>query len=107
MEQPSQHLHEKYRKKKQIDRFLIPVQETLKVRGKIFYHESAQAHSMIRLTKDVLSHYPQLREKSSSFSYVMIVPSSKEELNEQFKKMKENVDEIPIILFLERNSAEE
>ena len=83
------------------------MQETLKVRGKVFYHESAQAHSLIRLTKEVLSRYPQLREKQASFSYVMIVPRSKEELKKQLQELREKPERVPIILFLERDFSKE
>ncbi len=76
------------------------------VRGEIFYHESAQAHSIIRLTKELLCHYPQLREKSASFSYLMVVPRSIEEVKKQLKELKKYPERVPIILFLERDNLE-
>ena len=83
--------------------FLAPLQEIPKVRGKIFYHENARAHSVIRLTKELLCHYPQLREKNSAFSYLMIVPRSMDEVKAQLKELKKNPEKVPIILFLERD----
>lgn len=101
------HLQETQKKRieKKDTLFLSPLEEVPKVRGKIFYHESSQAHSVLRFTKEILCHYPQLRDKSSSFSYLMVVPRSIEEVKTQLKELKKNPKRIPIILFLEREPS--
>lgn len=84
------------------DKLLLPLQDALTIRGKIIYYENAQAHSLIRLTRDVLSQYPQLREKQSSFSYIMKVPRTREEVKRQLKEIEKNPSKFPIFLFFER-----
>lgn len=84
------------------EKILLPLQEVLMIRGKVIYHENAQAHNVIRLSRDVLLQYPQLREKDSSFSYTMILPRTREEVKQQLKNFRKKTKMFPIFLFLER-----
>lgn len=85
---------------------LQPNQEVINVKGKLFYHESAQSHSVIKLTKEVLYNYPQLKEKMSSFSYNMFLPRSNKEVEELMKSFEKEINAVPILLFFERNNKD-
>lgn len=83
--------------------FLNPSQETLKITGKLFYSEGDQSWNVIRLKKEILHKFPQLKEKSSKFSYQMVVPQSSDEIKDLLKEVRES---IPILLFLCREKNE-
>jgi viroplasmin and RNaseH domain-containing protein len=78
---------------------LAPKRETLEIEGKLFYSEGSQAWNIIRLKKDLLYNFPQLKEKRSNFSYKMIMPHSLEELKSMIKNLESNSPNIPILLF--------
>jgi hypothetical protein len=83
--------------------FLVPSQQLLRTNGKVLYNESAQAHNILKINKTVLNKYPQLREKSSSFRYDMIVPETHEEMLQFIQEIKKG-RLIPICLFFEKVS---
>ena len=83
---------------------LVPKLETLEVIGKLFYNEGSQAWNIIRLKKDLLFQFPQLKEKRSNFSYKMIMPSSLNELKKKVKEIEKNSESIPILLFFRKSN---
>jgi hypothetical protein len=82
-------------------RLLAPSKEAVIVDGKIFYSEGHQAWNVIRLKKEVLHEYPQLRNKRESFGYKMIIPKDSETIKKVLKEISENA--IPILLYLCKN----
>lgn len=84
------------------EKLLLPYQDVLKIRGKVIYHENAQAHNIIRLNREMLLQYPQLREKQSQFSYIMVVPRTREEVKKQLDDIQNNPNKFPILLFFEK-----
>ena len=85
--------------------FLQPTKEALKVEGRIIYQESAQAWNTIKLKREVLFLYPQLRDKRGQLKYTMIIPRSSQEIKSQINKLI-NTNKIPILLFLEKREIE-
>ena len=83
---------------------LSPNRQNVKISGKLNYNEGSQSWNLIRLKKEVLHEFPQLREKSASFGYTMIISKSKEGFEELIQKEK---DGFPILLFLSRNIKED
>ena len=83
---------------------LSPTQEPVKINGKLSYCEGDQSWSNLRLKKEILHRFPQLKEKSSRFSYTMIVPKSQEEAKKSLQETKESV---PILLFLCKETKRE
>jgi len=81
--------------------FLKPNQEVVKVEGSVLYQESAQAWNTIKLKREVLFLYPQLRDKSSKLKYTMIIPKSNEEIMAQIDEVISS-NKMPILLFLEK-----
>lgn len=78
---------------------LSPGSGIVVVKGKLFYSEGAQSWNVIRLRREVLHEFPELKEKSSSFGYKMIIPKSKQEA-EKVLDIEKNA--VPILLFFNK-----
>ena len=82
--------------------FLTPSHETLDIKGKLLYSEGSQAWNIIRLKKEILREFPQLKEKRSKFSYKMIVPKSYSDVKVVIENF-EGLKVIPILLLFCRD----
>ena len=69
------------------------------IQGKIAYAEGFQAWNLIRLKKEIIDEFPQLREKRSSFLYRVVFHRTHEELLKEIKKLR-NYDVMPMLLLL-------
>ena len=82
-----------------------PAQDVFKIEGNVLYQESAQAWNTIKIKRELLFLYPQLRDKRSPAKYTMLVPRSGEETKKQVEAfIRQN--KIPILLFLEKEEIE-
>jgi hypothetical protein len=82
---------------------LAPKNETPEIFGKLLYGEGAQAWHIIRLKREILQKFPQLKEKRSSFCYKMIMPRDFKEFKDKIKEMENNsACCVPIILGMYR-----
>lgn len=79
---------------------LKPNEEAVKVEGKLFYNDGSW--NTIRLKKEVLSVFPQLKEKESTFSYTMVIPKSVEESKKALLEIEAN-GRIPILLLIDKD----
>ena len=79
-------------------RTLIP-RKIINIDGKIAYGEGFQSWNLIRLKKEIINEFPQLKEKRSSFSYKLIFHRTFEELLKEIKKLK-NENVMPMLLWL-------
>jgi len=75
--------------------------DTLNIIGKMSYKESLQAWNVIQLRKEILTIFPQLKEKRSKFGYEMFYNRSSEELKKVMDDL-EKQDLTPILLMLGR-----
>ena len=73
------------------------------VDGKILYSEGDQAWNLIRLKKDVINEFNQLKEKSSKFSYHMAYFRAYEELEKAVKSLKKE-GALPVLVWFYRDS---
>ncbi|MBW6442292.1 hypothetical protein K0A97_00730 [Patescibacteria group bacterium] len=80
---------------------LSPNNRIVKIKGKIHYSEGAQSWNIIRLKKEILYEFPELKEKSSNFGYTMIIPKSKESFKELLSEIEQKA--LPIFLFLNKS----
>jgi len=87
--------------------FLPPKKETLKVKGNLFYNESAQSWSVIRFKKEVLQEFPQLKEKRGSFGYFMVMNRSYKEIKREMAELEKKQEVLPILLFLCKRKQKE
>lgn len=69
-------------------------------KGKVLYSQGDRAWSLVRLKKDILDKFPQLREKRIKFSYEMVIHKTYNDLEKAIKDLKKNEEAIPILLFL-------
>lgn len=76
----------------------LPRREPVKIKGSLLYNESAQAWNIIRLKKEVLNEFPELKEKRGSFQYTMIIPRSEKELDKTFIEQLKAQNIFPIFL---------
>ncbi len=79
---------------------LSPGSRIVEVRGKLFYSEGDQSWNLIRLRREVLHEFPQLKEKSSTFGYTMLIPKTKGEIEEALTKFEKTA--VPILLFFNK-----
>lgn len=73
------------------------------IEGNVAYAEGFQAWNLIRLKKEIIDEFPQLREKRSRFTYQMIFHRTYKELLKTIKKLKNN-DVMPMLMFLYKES---
>lgn len=53
------------------EKILQPSRTFIDLRGKIAYGDSSQSWSNIRLKRDIVNEFPELKNKKASFSYRM------------------------------------
>jgi len=75
-------------------------EEALVVEGKLYYSESSQAWSIIRLRSELVSKMPKLKEKTANISHRIIWHLSYKRLLEGLHKMEKNGEPVPMIMFL-------
>lgn len=85
---------------------LSPMREVLKIKGKLSYSEGDQAWTNLRLKKEILQKFPHLREKQSSFMYVMKIYDSHKELKQEIEALEKQSGAIPIIFMIGREKEE-
>ena len=69
------------------------------IEGKIAYAESFQSWNIIRLKKEIIDEFPQLKEKRSSFSYKLVFCRDFKELLNKVKNLK-NDDVMPMLMWM-------
>ena len=83
------------------NKIIQPKHETLELEGELSYSEGLRAWNLIRLKKDILREFPQLKERREKFAYKMIMHRTFEDLKKSLKEL-ENQKVIPIFLFFSR-----
>jgi len=81
---------------------LQPSKNILDVKGKIAYTMSSRSWNMIRLKKEMLDEFPQLRDKRLKASYRMVFYRNPVELFLAVEKIMDNKEELPILLYFEQ-----
>lgn len=76
----------------------------IEVDGKIIYSEGNQAWNIIKLKKEVLTEFYQLKEKRSKFSYGMAYYRTYAELEKAVRKIKKENKVLPFLVFLYKDS---
>ena len=78
---------------------LRPFDDVLDIMGSVSYSEGYGAWNTIRLKKEVLQEFPQLKEKTAKIRYKLIFYKDYEEFIEAVMKMRENNEPLPILLY--------
>ncbi len=85
---------------KKIFREVILPKTIIKSKGRIYYKESSQAWCFLRLRKEIIDEFNQLREKYSKFSYDAVYYRTYEELENALKDLKKTGQPLPILMWL-------
>lgn len=85
---------------------LYPKNEAPKVIGRLIYSESHQSWNTIRIRKEIIQKFPQLREKTGNFIYKMNMYDSYKNIVKELSSMEKNKEAIPILLMLCRCKSE-
>ncbi len=72
----------------------------INVKGKIHYNESKQAWSNIKLKRELINEFPQLKEKRSNFSYELMFCRTSDDLNKALKELSKKGEIMPMLMFL-------
>ena len=78
--------------------FLNPL-NILNLEGNLIYKEGDQAWSILRLRKEILTEFPQLKEKRSKLCYCINFIKDYDSLIDLVKKMKEEKKPLPLLLW--------
>jgi hypothetical protein len=84
----------------------ISPRKIVKVNGILSYDEALQAWSILRLRKDLINEFNQLKEKRSKFSYELLFYRSYEEFEKAMKDLVKKEEVLPILMFLKKEIRE-
>lgn len=79
---------------------LRPRREKIELKGKLSYRESTGSWSVLRLGKELVSEFPQLKEKTSSFGYKLVFYHEYALLEKFIRKLKKDKEAVPILVWL-------
>ncbi len=65
-------------------------------------YESKQAWSNIKLKRELINEFPQLKEKRANFFYELMFCRTSEDLNKALKELSKKGEITPILMFLFR-----
>lgn len=74
------------------------IHDMIEVKGPMTYNESAQAWNIIRLRKEVLHEFPDLKDKRTTFGYKLVIPRNAEAIKKLTVKSLESPNVLPIFL---------
>ena len=84
--------------------FLRPKKQEVDSSGKMSYGESVRAWNTIRLKKEFVNEFPDLKNRSFKVKYNINFQQSYADLEKKLKKMKRLNMPVPILLLFERDS---
>lgn len=76
-----------------------PYDDVLDIMGHVAYDGNYGAWNTIRLKKEVLQEFPQLKEKTAKIRYKLLFYKDYDEFIAAVTKMKENNEPLPILLY--------
>lgn len=79
---------------------LRPQRNKLEIKGKLSYRESTHSWCLIRLSRDIIQEFPQLKERNSSFGYKMVFYPNYGNLEKFLKEQKKEGEALPILVWL-------
>lgn len=78
---------------------LRPYNDKLDITGHVSYSDGYGAWNVIRLKKDLLREFPQLREKTAKILYKLVFYKSQDELKKALNDIEKNNEPLPILLY--------
>lgn len=86
---------------------LRPWYDTLEAKGVVSYDNNARCWNTIRVRKNFIKQFPQLKQRRTQFSYKMIFYASYEELKKAVERMEKSRKALPILLYLVQEQRSE
>jgi hypothetical protein len=83
---------------------LLP-RKVLEIEGKLAYGEGFQSWNVIRLKKEFVDEFPQLKEKRSSFGYKLKFFRDIDELQKSIKQLDDR-ESMPVLMWLYREKGD-
>jgi hypothetical protein len=89
-----------------MERKTLSPRKVLEVEGKIAYGEGFQSWNVIRLKKEFIDEFPQLKEKRSAFAYKLKYFRDLKELEKSIKNLNNN-EGAPVLMWLYKEKSSE
>jgi len=80
--------------------------DVLESEGRITYKDTSRTWSLIRIKRELIQEFPQLRERMSEFSYKMSLFGSYSSLEKEIKRMKKKNIPLPLLLFFYKEKSQ-
>ena len=80
---------------------LAPFSEKTVIKGRLVYDCNARACNKIRLKKEFVQRFPQVKKKDAKIEYEMTIYTTYRELFNNLKTMEEQKEPIPIMMSFE------
>jgi len=76
-------------------------------KGSMYYDDKSRAWGIIRLRSELLNEFPQLKERTSKFSYQIEYYRTLEEFEKLIKKLKkEKAEFLPVLMWMFKEKEE-
>ncbi|MFA5020401.1 MAG: hypothetical protein WC533_04880 [Candidatus Pacearchaeota archaeon] len=79
---------------------LRPQKKEINLKGKLSYSWEVRAWNTIRLKKEIVNEFPQLKERLSAFGYNLVFFQDYNDFEKATRKIKKNKEALPILLWL-------
>ena len=81
---------------------LQPLNEGKSITGKLSYHDASHSWCVLRIKKELLNEFPDLRDRSSKFTYKITLLSSFEGVEDHVRRIKERGGTPPMLFWFEK-----
>lgn len=84
---------------------LRPSRKEINAKGKMYYQAEDHAWNLLRIRKEILNEFKQLKERMSRFTYNMLFYSEWNELEKAMRKFKREGLPPPIFIWFVKEKA--
>jgi hypothetical protein len=86
-------------------RMLHPWNNIVKAQGKIYYCSGTETWQLLKLNKEILVAFPELKEKRSKFGYNMFFPQNLKKFKQLSNDVLSGKNPIPIMINLVKENS--
>tara|TARA_Y100000034_G_C6848611_1_gene384718 strand:- start:75 stop:374 length:300 start_codon:yes stop_codon:yes gene_type:complete len=90
---------ESNKEKKREFSLLSPKRDILDIKGSMTYSECRKSWSVIRLKKDIIKEFSQLKEPREKFGYHLTLHRSFKDLKRKLTELEKKGSTVPMLLF--------
>lgn len=81
------------------EQILRPSRNEIRAKGKMYYQNEDHAWNLIRIRKEVLNEFKQLKERMSKFAYNMVFYSEWNEFEKSMRKARKEGLPTPLLIW--------